>query len=839
MAQIIDEDAHIVDGLSHYLDSIGITHSGLDYHIVSIIGAQSSGKSTLLNRLFNTSFQTMNESTGRQQTTKGIHAAYSEQNKILIFDIEGSDSRERGDADALFERKAALFALSLSEVVMVNMWQHDIGRYQGSSIPLLKTVFEVNLQLFASESKCHLLFVIRDSTSEAEVIKSQVKRDLEGIWNSLTLPPHLAGRPFEDFFIFHFFALPHLRISKTEFDSEIVKLRNEFEDSKDEHFLFKQPTGKIIPGDGLYNYICGVWDAISENKELNLPSQRRTLSNFRCDEFAKNTLDQFEKSILNDITPQLQDGKVMPDFKEKCTSLIDHGIKQYNNDSRQYVQDIVESKRKELIGKMGELLASYYQLNIQNYYEEYQKSFKRYILKELPADLKNSTNWEQNATSQIETFTTDLHNHVANDVVKDFEWEYDTSNFQPKLQALLEARLTELISNLEDQIANEKLTHYKDSIDKDLNDAPPDMWAILRRKMKTSIKTTEGEVNEILANNTLGPRTCSKRIEERFYRATNSRVLLASRYVFQKMNLKFEEKFRQDEKGNTRDWQPDDDVSTIFETARDSGINVLKMFMQCQLREPNEPIPPNDLLTQQMINPITSQGLEDKFNDQIEKIYIDAVRIKESKRIRFNIPYWMIGLYIYFGYPKLIFFIRHPIYMLFFITFLLFVYWLYKKGHLKVIIEKVIDTSLLILSKGMELVGMKKNLIPRPKARKVKKGSRKRTGTNIPGSHNSLQPNALIEDVSNKESPVQTRHVVLSESAQQLSIDTPIQSNSPEKKEPNTHGNIPVPAGKGAKKSGDKTVHKVKKRKVNQLNMTLMPKDVVKIKRSFSKPNDL
>ena len=102
----------------------------------------------------------MNEATGRQQTTKGIHAAYSEKSKILIFDIEGSDSRERGDADSLFERKAALFALALSEVVMVNMWQNDIGRYNASSIPLLKTVFEVNLQLFSSESKCHLLFVM-------------------------------------------------------------------------------------------------------------------------------------------------------------------------------------------------------------------------------------------------------------------------------------------------------------------------------------------------------------------------------------------------------------------------------------------------------------------------------------------------------------------------------------------------------------------------------------------------------------------------------------------------------------------------------------------------------
>lgn len=43
------------------------------YNSVSVIGCQSSGKSTLLNMLFGTNFDVMDqEETGRQQTTKGI-----------------------------------------------------------------------------------------------------------------------------------------------------------------------------------------------------------------------------------------------------------------------------------------------------------------------------------------------------------------------------------------------------------------------------------------------------------------------------------------------------------------------------------------------------------------------------------------------------------------------------------------------------------------------------------------------------------------------------------------------------------------------------------------------
>lgn len=47
---------------------------GFDYNIVSILGPQSGGKSTLLNMLFHTQFAIMDDSR-RQQTTKGTRCA--------------------------------------------------------------------------------------------------------------------------------------------------------------------------------------------------------------------------------------------------------------------------------------------------------------------------------------------------------------------------------------------------------------------------------------------------------------------------------------------------------------------------------------------------------------------------------------------------------------------------------------------------------------------------------------------------------------------------------------------------------------------------------------------
>ena len=96
----------------------------------------------------------------RRQTTKGIWMSKNKREaggsgmaeNILVMDVEGTDGRERGE-DQDFERKSALFALATSEVLIVNIWEHQVGLYQGANMGLLKTVFEVNLQLFLKDNK--------------------------------------------------------------------------------------------------------------------------------------------------------------------------------------------------------------------------------------------------------------------------------------------------------------------------------------------------------------------------------------------------------------------------------------------------------------------------------------------------------------------------------------------------------------------------------------------------------------------------------------------------------------------------------------------------------------
>lgn len=159
------------ENLNEYLQTTNVADSGFNYHLISVFGSQSTGKSTLLNSLFGTEFSVMSE-TERRQTTKGIWMSKNKREEsggakmadnILVMDVEGTDGRERGE-DQDFERKSALFALATSEVLIVNIWEHQVGLYQGANMGLLKTVFEVNLQLFLKDKQ--YAFCIRTMTAE-------------------------------------------------------------------------------------------------------------------------------------------------------------------------------------------------------------------------------------------------------------------------------------------------------------------------------------------------------------------------------------------------------------------------------------------------------------------------------------------------------------------------------------------------------------------------------------------------------------------------------------------------------------------------------------------------
>jgi hypothetical protein len=147
------------------------------------------------------------------------------------MDVEGTDGRERGE-DQDFERKSALFSLATAEVLIINMWEHAVGLYNGANMSLLRTVMEVNLALFqkTSVSKTLLCFVLRDSAGIAplETLAGTLKSDLEKIWAGLSKPSGKEGIKMSDYFEFSFNSIAHKIYAPDKFKADVKTLQAKY-----------------------------------------------------------------------------------------------------------------------------------------------------------------------------------------------------------------------------------------------------------------------------------------------------------------------------------------------------------------------------------------------------------------------------------------------------------------------------------------------------------------------------------------------------------------------------------------------------------------------------------
>jgi hypothetical protein len=76
------------------------------------------------------------------------------------------------NVDRIFERQIALFCLALSDVLIINLWMNEIGRYEGSQVHILKAIVNAASRLIKSQTKT-IIFVVKDCTEDAnqEILK--------------------------------------------------------------------------------------------------------------------------------------------------------------------------------------------------------------------------------------------------------------------------------------------------------------------------------------------------------------------------------------------------------------------------------------------------------------------------------------------------------------------------------------------------------------------------------------------------------------------------------------------------------------------------------------------
>lgn len=334
------------------------------YTTIAVVGCQSGGKSTLLNRAFDTAFPVLNASkSGRRRTTLGIWTAIHNNppdNPHVILDVEGTDSRERGEGAKAFESRTTLFALALADVVVVNMWAHDVGRYSAANYELFETVFAHAVALRKSagvmaQKPVRVLIVVRDHDGESLVsdIRRVLMGDLLNIWESLKV----KDLHFEELFQMDVFALPHLMYASDEFDASVKNLRENLCSSarRDE---------QMVPLSGFDALAKTVWSAICRSTggdggpnscPLDLPKHAALAAHFKIGEVVSSIFDGEIGVRIDDLRTEIESEwrKPVDEFGVRIDAIARDALSQFESGTAAYRGDVAKesvTKRKIELG---------------------------------------------------------------------------------------------------------------------------------------------------------------------------------------------------------------------------------------------------------------------------------------------------------------------------------------------------------------------------------------------------------------------------------------------------------------------------------------------------------
>ncbi|THW21286.1 root hair defective 3 GTP-binding protein [Aureobasidium pullulans] len=648
--QVIDENKTFNANLPAYLDVEHVLRQGFNYHLISVFGSQSTGKSTLLNHLFGTHFGVMSESE-RRQTTKGIWMSKNKRaqaeggaikmaDNILVMDVEGTDGRERGE-DQDFERKSALFALATSEVLIVNIWEHQVGLYQGANMGLLKTVFEVNLQLFLKDNnstpRSLLFFVIRDhiGTTPLSNLRQTLLADLTRIWSTLSKPPGLENSKIEDYFDFAFTALPHKILQPEQFVESVAKLgsrfregqktsrTNPFSDEQAEPILLPE-YHRRIPADGFSMYAGNIWEQIDSNKDLDLPTQQELLAQFRCDEIAREVLVAFDEVITPLESKQADAAKsgapsVLAGLGKAMNVARAKVLQDFTSEASRYHQGVYKRKSAELETNVDARLKSLFQGQLSAAHKTGVQQFTEAVSTAVKSGQKKGSHYDfqkivhaekQKALEKYEQEASGL-------LIEGASW----SNYQQELDLyrkdldeasgrLRKDEMRRLASRVERWVRS----HLGDSIGVQFNKlgsgrggsgAPEtgergsiekDLWDRIWLVFTETVKHAETRFTERAKGFDASPEEVEVglwRLRRKSWGVLRAKIdeEVMEGNLLLKLRENFEDKFRYDEEGVPRIWRPSDDIEGIYTRARESTLELIPLLSKFKLYE-TKSLPP-------------------------------------------------------------------------------------------------------------------------------------------------------------------------------------------------------------------------------------------------------
>ncbi|XP_016648191.1 PREDICTED: protein ROOT HAIR DEFECTIVE 3 homolog 2-like [Prunus mume] len=539
--QLIDHNSEFnAAGFNRFTEKVKLADHGLSYAVVAIMGPQSSGKSTLMNHLFHTNFREMDAYQGRNQTTKGVWLAkcVGIQPFTIAMDLEGTDGSERGQDDIAFEKQSALFALAISDIVIINMWCHDIGRENASNKPLLRT-----------------------------------------IWDGVQKPQAHESTLLNDIFNVQVVALPNYESEEEIFKEEVGQLRQRFPSYTSQGGL----ASDRIPASAFSFSAQDIWNVIKENRDLDLPNHKVMVATVRCKEIAAEKFNQLMQN--KDWLAWVEAAKTspVPGFGEKLTSILNTYLSEYDKEAMYFDEGVRNERKEELQLKALESVHVTYTTMLGHLSSKVLEEFKVRLEK----SLKEGSFDSSVSASCIVSSMREFDQGCKDATMQNANW--DSSSIRKILVCDIDAHALRVhdvkLSELKDKCEKQLSTSLTKQVEAHLEDGIEDVWAsirsVLHHHTEEAVSMLSTEIvafnvdNKSIAKMEQDLRACARNVVEKIVRDKTGSNFDAHETPVGNL---FEIVFFYDRDNNPRAWTKKKVVRAATKDAYSASLKVLSVM---------------------------------------------------------------------------------------------------------------------------------------------------------------------------------------------------------------------------------------------------------------------
>lgn len=253
----------------------------------------------------------------------------------------------------------------------------DVGAYQKLNLKTLKDIISIHIRNFKSEGVKKFIFCLRDfdeNHESFEDLDSTIRDSMDEIWSDVPKPKTLERIKRKEVFSIEVFPIRSYRTHYDGFKQDCKKLLKRVES-------FIGIGTNNLPLNGFKTYLHQAWNNIKNDKDLNIPNQKKIVSNVRCKEEANIVLTSSSKNIM-ELEKEIG-RKSITKLAEKIKEIINKSSIDYEENTMYYDKEVKEENKINM------------KKTINNKIKEFQK--------------KSFEDFENKAKSEIEMMINDIN----------------------------------------------------------------------------------------------------------------------------------------------------------------------------------------------------------------------------------------------------------------------------------------------------------------------------------------------------------------------------------------------------------------------------------------------